>query len=150
MYDEVCDQYTDCEALFYQLICPQAKMTLCDGRAYAIYTLGEEVSKQITRCFDMGEYLEGMILDRMADQYLYSLYKLVLQEVKGKICAVLSEHQESAHTALLFQEPLIPFKNLDPTHQIEIVEKLEFLSYTEGYMLNPVKSGSFILNINEE
>jgi len=107
----------------------------CELCGYGLYTLGQGITDKINECFNTGEYLSGMMFDAMADNYLEVLRKTVY----GEVVSLFGERGFAA------SKPYEPFADISHLYQHKILENVRIgLTATEGYMLNPLKSGSFI------
>ncbi len=148
VYEQVLEQYDEMLALFTKTIAPvggyasapydmtsnaYAFTRRCESVIYCLYTLGKPITDTINEMFNTGEYLNGMLLDAMSDIYLGKLYDFFRRRV--------NEEFSGGKT-----EPLVPFRSLNHLYQADIVAAVNLgLSYTSGYMLDPVKSGSFVV-----
>jgi uncharacterized 2Fe-2S/4Fe-4S cluster protein (DUF4445 family) len=115
------------------------------GFLYCIVTLGEWVDQQIKTYFADYMYLEGMMLNALADNILYEatneLYRKIHEKTKD-INLFLTSRYEAGNS------------NVPMEAQLEIFEcmKLEFdipVSITSGYMLAPSKTLAYMYAIVE-
>ena len=106
----------------------------CGRRVFAAYTIGPDITRLIQDCFDQGEFLRGMLLDAMADQAL----GLIETAFTGRLEA----------QGLRLTRRFWPIHDISPAYQRLILAEVDIgVTMTEGFMLNPVKSGSFVAGI---
>ncbi len=102
---------------------------------FKITTLGKEISDWSTELFARGNYMGGLLVNAMADEYLFQASELINPEV----------------IALCKERKLGITKRLEAPGQMDMkVQKLAFdtteagkelgMGITDSYMLNPVKS----------
>jgi hypothetical protein len=106
---------------------------------YTCCTLGKEIQKLITCEFEKGNYLEGMLLDALADEFIFQ----VQDQIYHFIYMYLKEKQLGAKKFSPGEQ------GFDIAYHKLLEEKLHMkdnlnISLTDFYMLNPVKSLSAI------
>lgn len=111
----------------------------CTGLLYVVLTLGKGPEEESRLCFAQGEYLEGMLVDAMADVYLFSLEEAVLPEIR-KFCAV-----DGAGIIKRMEAP----EDLPMEFHKYIFEKCSLatcmdMKLTSGYMFDPVKTSCLV------
>jgi uncharacterized 2Fe-2S/4Fe-4S cluster protein (DUF4445 family) len=118
----------------------------CSHIVYCALTLGEEISKKSTELFDSGDYLAGMMVDAIADELMH--------EISSQLYKKIYEEAKKRGFGLTFR--IAPGGNILPIHYNTILvkaingEQSLNLSYTSQFMLNPVKSESFIYGVDEK
>lgn len=111
---------------------------------YNCLTIGEALPKLIAKKFEDGDYLEGMVLDSIADCFTFEVFDQVYEQLYG----YLKENQ-------LGTIRLSPGeRGFDIRHHKLLKEKLQILEtigvdISESYMLNPVKSTSSVFVADE-
>lgn len=115
------------------------------GILYYIITLGHEVQNYVSELFEEGEYLAGMLLNAMADEFLFTAEDVILPQVK-KFCMELgvgiSNRMEAPKDIPLeFHSYIFRKCNLN--------EKLG-MKLSEGYMFDPVKTSCVVFELSED
>lgn len=113
---------------------------------YCMVSLGDAIDQVISRCFKNYEYLEGMMMNALADQVLF--------EATDHLFEILKEEQsEKALYLTIRYEP----GNMDIPMSVQkdifdrIVPKFNLdMMITEGYMLTPTKSLTYLYGISKE
>lgn len=154
VYDEIIETYEDLEERMKLIVQPKAifafiektdtfpmeEVNDCKYILYCLLTLGENVTNESGYYFDSGLYLEGMIFDAMADSLLeefsHQLYKAICVEAKKHKLGLTSRLSPGNLNFPLSYQP----------HVVEKLKAKELLDIdtTEGFMLKPLKSTSFI------
>ena len=130
---------------FLQWIQPEYRIQVepQEKRAYLLLTLGFDIVKKIEDKMQEGNVMEALLLDAMADTYLF--------QMDGEIGEL---------TKSLFAEMKLGVeKRLDPGVDLELEEQLTIyertkkdtddISITKGYMFHPVKTFGYILQLTE-
>lgn len=118
----------------------------CLKSLYCMVSLGDAIDQVISTCFANYEYLEGMMMNTLADQVLF--------EATNHLFEILKEEQsEKALHLTIRYEP----GNMDipMSVQKDIFDKIipEFnldMMISEGYMLTPTKSITYLYGISKE
>ncbi|MGL6175019.1 MAG: hypothetical protein ACRC1P_10485 [Cellulosilyticaceae bacterium] len=106
---------------------------------YNCLTVGEALPKMILQKFEKGDYLEGMVLDSIADCFTFEVFDQVYEQLYG----YLKDNQ-------LGTIRLSPGeRGFDIRYHKLLKQKLQTLEtigvdINESYMLNPVKSTSSV------
>ena len=124
------------------LIKPEAYVSFKLDRAYCVLSAGKEISDYSKRLFDMGEALDGLIVNAVADDYIFSMDAELAEFIKAK-CAGMSKGIS---------------KRLEAPADIELQAQKEIIdacypcsvTLTEGFMLNPMKSMAYILELTDD
>lgn len=112
---------------------------------YCFLTLGDKISEEIERYFKEDKYIEGMILDTIADYILFDLsnqlYEMICEEAKNKGLGLTNRFSPGSEGFPIEKQKYIidefsEFKDL----KIEI---------TEGFMLKPLKSLTFVMGADK-
>ena len=147
------------EPLFRQAVKPKAVITFGyapvelqneflkagDAVAFVINTLGNEVERATKEYFEQKDYFSGMVLNAMADAYLFSMEQELLETLKTACEArgVGVESRLEAPLHLPMEAQLIAVRETD-------AESLLGISVTEGLMLCPVKSCCFVAKLTAD
>lgn len=116
----------------------------CKEVIYSCLTVGESLPQIVMEKFSQGDYLEGMILDSIADHFTFEIF----DDVYSMIYDYLKENN-------LGTVRLSPGeRGFDIKHHEVLKEKLQMEStigvdITESYMLYPVKSTSSVFVVDE-
>lgn len=111
---------------------------------YNCLTIGEELPKLIVKKFQKGDYLEGMILDSIADCFTFEVFDQVYEQLylylKGNGLGTIRLSPGE--------------RGFDITYHKLLEKKLKILEtigvdMSESYMLNPVKSTSSVFIVDE-
>lgn len=160
VYEEVCEIYEALKKDIEKLVEPKAIFKFdkiserfkiddtdnCTHIVLCILTIGRRVSEKTDTYFKNDYYMEGMLFDTMADillgEYANQLYKNIC--IKAKKRGLGLTHKLSPGNA---DFPL--------DRQKDILEKLGAanilnVNVTDGFMLNPVKSVSFIFGADKK
>ena len=116
-----------------------------DAVAFVISTLGNEVERVAKEYFEQKDYFSGMVLNAMADAYLFSIEQKLLETLKTacKARGVGVESRLEAPLHLPMEAQIIAVRETD-------AEKLLGISVTEGLMLYPVKSCCFVAKLTPD
>lgn len=156
VYEDVCEAYELLKPWLYEHVRPRAVITdhtitaeeacesisVGDQLLFSVATLGDGPEKESTARFACGEYLEGMLLDAMADNYLFQMEAQLMDTLRAY----------SAQLNLGIVKRLEAPQDLPMTYQkfayeATRVETLWGMGMTSGYMFDPVKTscGVFVL-----
>ena len=107
---------------------------------FCIATLGKGISGESSSLFSAGEYLEGLLLDTIADQMLINLTTAIYQE---KILPFLREKEVGISYCYIPGCQNVPIEYQKYILDLVGPEAKNEISITEGMMLNPVKSTAY-------
>lgn len=135
------------EEWFYKLIQPKVilkEQKTPEPAVLVFLTLGQKVTDFSSYCMQKGEYLQGLLLDVMADLYLFEADRAVRQRIK-EFCAVRElgvEKRAEAPADFSFevQKQLVA----------SMTEEEDGIFVTEGGMLSPVKSMFYLCRLTKE
>lgn len=160
VYEEVCETYETLSKDLQGMISAKAMFQFrekpeeytmedvksCSHIVFCLVTLGEKVTKATESYFSSGLYLEGMLLDAMSDvilaEYAAQLYNKVAEEARRRgvgLSCKLSPGNADFHISN--QKDIIDRVNGREVLNIDV---------TEGFMLRPVKSVSFIFGADKK
>ncbi|WP_083273618.1 ASKHA domain-containing protein [Geosporobacter ferrireducens] len=160
-YDILCSSYTKLEDVLKEIVKPEGGYCFQEKKAfpevkavskythvaYCFLTLGEAISEEISRYFHQGDYLEGMLLDVMADELIFNfsnqLYSQVCDEAESLGLGLTGRIEPGEKDASLSVQ-----KDILSLFQ-EKGAALDLL-ITEAYMLKPVKSMTFLYGASAE
>lgn len=91
VFEEVMEEYTEVESIFYKLSKPESRMVfdeippeLADDNlpsgtkvVYLIHTIGSGVSDYSTQAFKENDYLKAMLMDAMSSSLLFTMDELI-------------------------------------------------------------------------
>lgn len=77
---------TRLEETVMDLLSPRAVAVTEDMKAYCILTVGEKISGISKSFFDNGEGMKGILVDAMADEYLFMMDDVLAENIK-LLCA---------------------------------------------------------------
>ncbi len=107
---------------------------------FCIATLGKGISKESSSLFSAGEYLEGLLLDTIADQILINLTTSMYQE---KILPFVRKKEVGISYCYIPGCQDVPIEYQKYILDLVGLEAKNIISITEGMMLNPVKSTAY-------
>lgn len=142
---EVGSDYERLLPAFLQWIQPEYRIQVGpqEKRAYILLTLGSEIVKKIESKMQEGNVMEALMLDAMADTYLF--------QMDGEIAELTKEL--FAEMKFGVEKRLDPGVDLELEEQRSIYEKVkkdkDEVSITKGYMFEPVKTFGYILQLTE-
>jgi len=107
---------------------------------FCIATLGKDISEESSSLFSSGEYLEGLLLDTIADQMLINLTTAMYQE---KVIPFVREKEVGISYCYIPGCQNVPIEY--QKHILDLIgsEAKNNISITEGMMLDPVKSTAY-------
>ncbi len=153
-YDTLCLLYTKLEGVLKEIVKPEGgyyflekgdfpavnQIQYYPNRVCCFLTLGSEISEEINKYFYQGDYLEGMLLDVMADALIFNfsnqLYSHLCDEAE-RVGLGLTERIEPGEKEVslsIQKDILLLFQEKGAALDLQI---------TEAYMLRPVKSMTF-------
>lgn len=141
------EAFLEAEERFYKLIAPRVilkEQKDPEGAVLVFMTLGQKISDWISRCFQDGKYMQGLVLDILSDLYLFEADRAAQQQIK-EFCAVRRlgvEKREEAPKDFSFeaQKKLVN----------SMLEEKDGIFVTEGGMLSPVKSMFYVCRLTEK
>lgn len=134
--------------LFYDSIMPVCIFDLSEFKINeynniipVVYSLGNKITSVSENCFINGEYMNGIILNAMADDYLMQMDKIILSKISNSFDYCFKR--------------LVPAENIDISFQNDICNLLDSRNKigvfaNKSFVLNPAKSLSFILAISDK
>lgn len=143
--EELGNQYEKLLPDFYQWITPEFRIEIAkeEKRAYLLLSLGSTISEKIDEEMKQGNVMNALLLDAMADTCLFQL--------DGKIEELTKE--TFAELNLGVEKRLNPGVEIPVKEQETILEKTakpqDFIHLTKGYVLEPVKTYGYILQLTE-
>jgi uncharacterized 2Fe-2S/4Fe-4S cluster protein (DUF4445 family) len=159
IYKEIEEEFTDLEGKVLSCIKPGAviqfgklhssietkKWKACTPVCYVLMTIGDSITRLGQQYFSQGDYLAGMLVDAMADDYLF--------QMDDRIQVVISEKCRLWHIGVLrrLEAPL----DISVYAQRVILDETGAdhglgLGLTEGYMFTPIKSIGYIVVLTED
>ena len=107
---------------------------------FCLATLGKDISEESSSLFSAGDYLEGLLLDTIADQMLINLTTTMYQE---KILPFVRKNKVGISYRYIPGCQNVPIEY--QKHILDLVgsEAKNEISITEGMMLVPVKSTAY-------
>lgn len=122
------------EAFMLNLDCPEnSKAEIIIA---AICTIGEEINALINTMFSEGNYMNALIIDAMANCWIFSFMESISAEIKA-------EYEKSG---MNLSKHRIPGEDIDISFQNIITDKIDIGVSTNSYgILSPLKSASFVI-----
>ena len=162
VYDEVIEEYGEIEAKVGSLVKPKAYYKFgtvseevaarCEGVlstgspvVYVLMTIGEEIADLSSEYFANGDYLLGMLVNAMADTYLFQMDDMLKDNI-NESCILRHlgiEKRLDAPTNIPMQV------QKDILNEIKEIENLP-IDVTEGYMFTTVKTMGYILVLTKD
>ena len=159
VYEEVIEEYTEVEALFYKLAKPQTRMLFdeippeLEGEdlpsgtkaVYMIHTVGGGVSDYCTQAFRESDYLKGMLMNAMSSSYLFRMDLLIQDDLRkecGQRGVGISRRLEAPRDIPMLAQKIACDK-LFPDENSEV-------STTSAYMLDPPKTDCMIFVLTKD
>lgn len=142
VYNTVSGYFDDMENELYSLLSVRALAAFDENRVYCLITASDAISAYSKELFDRGEGMRGLLCDAMADDYLFEADKALARSIKEK-CALL---------CVGVKRRLDAPKDFPLTEQKLILEKTgaENVSLTDAFMLSPVKTFAYILELTSD
>ena len=165
VYDEVCDAFTQWAPWLYKHVRPRAvlawepwsakleqELSMSDsgdgafaGLMYLLMTLGPEAEAESGRCFARGDYLEGMLLDAMADDYLFQMEDKVSEEMRllcGRIGLGIQKRMEAPQDLpMAFHRRVLDICGVASEWD---------MSLSSGFMFAPVKTSCVVFGLTKD
>ena len=82
VYETVSSYFDELEETVMDLLSPRAVAVTEDMKAYCILTVGEKISGISKSFFDNGEGMKGILVDAMADEYLFMMDDVLAENIK--------------------------------------------------------------------
>jgi len=111
---------------------------------YIVTTIGEKLETRSMNCFGEGKYLEAMLLDAMADDYLFQMEEAltgILKEEAAKRGKGIKQRIEAPDDIPIEFHKTV-FEKIDKAERQNI-------KMTAGYMFEPVKTCCYVLALSE-
>lgn len=115
------------------------------GVLYYVMTLGHNAQNYVSELFEEGEYLAGMLLNAMADEFLFTAEDAILPQVK-KFCMELGVGIENRMEA----PKDIPMEFHRYIFQQCQLNKNLGMELSEGYMFDPVKTSCVVFELSKD
>lgn len=159
VYDDTIDEYEKLAIEAYEKIAPAAilryekvksslgsnKYKTSDSACYVIYTIGNEITELSSYYFSQGDYLAAMIIDAMANDYLFQMDNVitdfVYEQCKRRNIGVLKRLEAPSDIPLEAQKTVLEETGADNEWNLGI---------TEGYMFTIVKTDCYVLILTED
>lgn len=124
------------------LLTPAAYVRFKDDRAYCLITAGQAVSDYSKRLFDSGEGLDGLIVNAIADDFIFAMDSQLSEYIKTE-CASRNKGIAKRITAP---------EDMPLEMQEEIIREIGDcgISLTDGLMFEPVKTCGYILELTDD
>lgn len=146
IYNNIINIFYEIEEDFYKYIKPKAiydfynnKFKEFENAIFLLFTLGNTISDFSCELMENGEYIKGVIINSMADNYLMQMDKIIC----NKIYEISSEFKFG------LSERFVPYMNIDKKWQKIICDTLKSdeseIICTSEYILKPLKTLSFII-----
>ena len=168
VYDEVVGEYARLEAWLYDNVSPSALMAIeswkpdvqqalalpgipdlsrahGQGFLYVVMTLGKAAENYSSELFEKGDYLAGMLIGAMADDYLFQYEEAVMPDVK-EMCAlpgfgILRRMEAPSDIPLEFHGYVY--------ERCGLKEHLG-MSLSSGFMFDPVKTSCLVFELTDD
>lgn len=142
VYETVSSYFDELEETVMNLLSPRAVAVTEDMKAYCILTVGEKISGISKSFFDNGEGMKGILVDAMADEYLFMMDDVLAENIK-LLCA-----KKSWGVKKRLDAP----KDFPLSQQSVIVVKtgVDGIKMTSGFMFEPVKTFGYILEFTTD
>lgn len=160
VYEEVCEAFLKWQPWIYANVHPKAVLAWepdakverlpegvagSDGLMYLLMTLGPEVETEVTNCFGEGDYLEGMLLDAMADDYLFQMEARVQERLRifcGDIGrGILRRMEAPQDIPMEFHSHVLDACGVAGEWQ---------MSLSTGFMFSPVKTSCVVFELTKD
>ncbi|MDF2513644.1 MAG: hypothetical protein K0S04_3510 [Herbinix sp.] len=111
---------------------------------YVLTSIGDEVNELSERYFEQGDYLLGMLVNSMSDDYMFQLEAKVHERIKEECTlrglGIAEKLEAPVHIPMKEQERIL--------EEIKAVEAIS-IGLTQGYMFTTVKTLGHILILDE-
>lgn len=151
IFNEVMDAYNALLPVAYEKLSPVALLAFgelpemdCEV-LYCVISVGEGISRLSADLFDQGEYLKGMLADRIGDDYLFQLDHHTMPHIK-KMC-----RQRGCGISRRLEAPQdIGIEVQKTALAITQGERLANIRILDSYMYDPVKTTCQIYLLSED
>ncbi|MCH5209363.1 MAG: DUF4445 domain-containing protein [Oscillospiraceae bacterium] len=142
IYDTVCAYFDELLQPVQALVSPVAVVKIEDMTAYCLITLGEKISEYSKSLFDKGEGMKGMLVNAMADDYLFETDAELQKRIK----------LEGAIEGFGIKKRLEAPGDFPLSEQKIILEKtnIKDVDITEAFMYTPAKTLGYILKLTDD
>lgn len=168
VYEDVVIEYDRLEPWLYENVRPEALMAMeplevldarqkkclgltdgealsCRGLLYLVLTIGRGPEQKSSELFAQGEYLAGMLLSAMADEFVFGLEDGVLPEVRAFLAGpgygVLRRLEAPADMPLKFHQYVYERCGLKQRLGMDL---------SSGYMFDPVKTSCLVFLLSDD
>lgn len=135
IYSEVIKEYDELAREIYEKIEPVALLAFDEEALYCITSIGEKVSNYATQFFEEGDYLKGMLVDAMADDYLFQMD----HQLKEPIISMCKERGYGV-TRRLEAPNDVSMEVQKKALEVTKGESLAGIHILKSYMYSPVKT----------
>ena len=159
VYEEVLEEYTEVESIFYTLVKPQTRMLFDEIPSelagenlpagtkvvYQIHTVGSGVSDYCTLAFRENEYLKGMLMNAMSSSFLFKMDLLTQDDLKkecGRRGVGIARRLEAPRDIPMLAQKIACDKLFDNEHSL--------VTTTSAYMLDPPKTDCVIFVLTDD
>ena len=112
-------------------------------KAYVLLSLGNDISEKIAQEMSAGRVMDSLLLDAMADTYLFQMDSFLNEIAK----------ETFAEMKVGVDKRLEPGVDIPLEEQLTILQKVkteeDYIDITKGYMFKPVKTFGYILELTE-
>lgn len=142
VYEHVSREYDRLLPAAECLFEPEAYACFKDNRVYCLITAGQAISDYSKRLFDSGEGLDGLIVNAIADDFVFAMDDVLSGYVKTECAA------RNKGIAKRLEAP----GDIPLEVQRDIIEAAgsNAVSLTEGLMFEPVKTCGYILELTDD
>ena len=112
---------------------------------YVVMTIGGELEIRSKECFNNGNYLEGMLFNAMADDYLFQMEEAVA-DILTEEC---SKRGKGIKQRLAAPED-IPIEFHNTVYEQINNANPQDIKITDGYMFEPVKTCCYVLVLSDD
>ena len=159
IYQEVIDEFESLKLKIYSLIEPVAIMQFGKLNSqieiqeflpgtpvvYTLITVGKKTSEYSQHLFEQGDYLGAMLVNAMADDYLFQLdeesQRIIREECAIRHLGVIDRLESPLNMPMESQKVIIDETNAFDELNIDV---------TKGYMFTTVKTTAYILVLTED
>lgn len=141
VYEHISHEYDRILPAAKCLIKPCAFAKTSGNAVYCLLTLGGEISDYSKRLFDSGEAMDGLIVNAIADEFIFFMDEVLGEHIKTE-CA-------KAKKGILRR---LEFPDIAPERQQEILDATgcDKITLTDGFMFSPVKTCGYILELTDD
>lgn len=125
-----------------RLLKPRAYARFIDSGVYCLITAGSGISDYSKRLFDKGEAIGGLLVNAVADEFIFAVDEALGERIKTECAA------RERGIARRLEAPA----DMPPERQAEILDLVgeSGVTLTDGLMLEPVKSLGYILELTSD